>query len=170
MTVEVRLARDADDVAAALRVRYDVFVREQGVPAELETDEHDETADHVVVERDGQVCGAGRLVVETPGFEGSDPRLGPVGHLGRLAVSTQARGAALGVRLVRAIEDRAQELGLRVMVLSAQTYAVVFYERLGYTAYGDEFDDAGLPHRWMRRVLDDTGGSEQTGEGERREG
>jgi predicted GNAT family N-acyltransferase len=39
------------------------------------------------------------------------------------------------------------------VVLSAQTYAVAFYERLGYTAYGEEFDDAGIPHRWMRKKL-----------------
>jgi len=37
--------------------------------------------------------------------------------------------------------------------LSAQTQALGFYQRLGYTAYGPEFDDAGLPHRWMTRVL-----------------
>ena len=53
----------------------------------------------------------------------------------------------------RPIEARARERGLRVMVLSAQTHALGFYERLGYTAYGPVFDDAGLPHRWMRRPL-----------------
>ena len=42
-----------------------------------------------------------------------------------------------------------RERGLRLMVLSAQTQALGFYERLGYTAYGPVFDDAGLPHRWM---------------------
>ena len=28
-----------------------------------------------------------------------------------------------------------------------------FYERLGYTAYGPEFPDAGIAHRAMRRTL-----------------
>ena len=55
--------------------------------------------------------------------------------------------------LVEAIEKRARERGLRVMALASQTYAMRFYERLGYEAYGEEFDDAGLPHRWMRRAL-----------------
>jgi predicted GNAT family N-acyltransferase len=40
-----------------------------------------------------------------------------------------------------------------VVALSAQTHALGFYERLGYAAYGEEFDDAGLPHRWMSRTL-----------------
>ena len=91
-------------------------------------------------------------MVEPPGFEGADPALGAVGHLGRLAVRpADPRAPALGVGLVAAIEARAAERGLRVVALSAQTQALGFYERLGYTAYGPVFDDAGLPHRWMRR-------------------
>ena len=149
MSRVVRLALDDDDRKAAYAVRYDVFVTEQGVPAELELDELDETADHFVA-YDGEVAvGAGRLVVEEPGFAGVDPGLGPVAHLGRLAVRPAQRGTGVGVELVRAIEARAAERGLRVIVLGAQTHAVGFYERLGYTAYGAVFDDAGLPHRWM---------------------
>jgi predicted GNAT family N-acyltransferase len=160
----VRLAGDEADRAAAYVVRADVFVTEQGVPADLELDELDEVADHFVA-YDGagddgagavggtRAVGAGRLVVEDPGFAGADPSLGPVGHLGRLAVRPETRGTGLGVDLVRAIEARAAERGLRVVALSAQTHALGFYERLGYTAYGPEFDDAGLPHRWMSRTL-----------------
>jgi predicted GNAT family N-acyltransferase len=40
-----------------------------------------------------------------------------------------------------------------VIALSAQTQAIGFYERLGYTAHGEEFDDAGLPHVWMTKPL-----------------
>ena len=149
----VRLAVDDAERAAAYRVRSDVFVTEQGVPADLELDELDAAADHFVAYDDGRVVGAGRLVVEGPGFEGADADLGPVAHLGRLAVRPETRGTGLGVDLVRAIEARAAERGLRVVALSAQTHALGFYERLGYAAYGPEFDDAGLPHRWMRRVL-----------------
>jgi predicted GNAT family N-acyltransferase len=148
-----RLAADRADRDAAYAVRYDVFVTEQNVPEDLELDEHDETADHFVAYDDERPVGAGRLVVEPPGFAAADPALGPVAHLGRLAVRPDARGTALGVALVRAIEDRAAELGLRVVALSAQTHALGFYERLGYAAYGEEFDDAGLPHRWMSRTL-----------------
>ena len=123
------------------------------MPPELELDELDDVADHFVAYDDDEAVGAGRLVVEPPGFEGADPGLGPVGHLGRLAVRPQTRGTALGAALVRAIEARAASRGLGVVVLAAQTHATAFYERLGYTAYGEVFDDAGLPHRWMRRRL-----------------
>ncbi|WP_181796776.1 GNAT family N-acetyltransferase, partial [Streptomyces sp. WELS2] len=43
--------------------------------------------------------------------------------------------------------------GLTAVDLHAQTQALGFYERLGYTAYGPRFQDAGIPHRAMRRAL-----------------
>ena len=149
----IRLAGTAEEVADAFAVRYDVFVTEQGVPADLERDDQDGDADHLVAYDGDRPVGAGRLVVEPAGFEGADPGLGPVGHLGRLAVRPEARGARLGVAFVAAIEERARARDLAVMALSSQSYAIPFYERLGYTAYGPEFDDAGLPHRWMTRAL-----------------
>ena len=150
---EIRLADSPAELEAVFAVRHDVFVTEQGVPAELERDDQDGSADHFLVYDDGRPVGAGRLVVEPAGFEGTDPALGPVAHLGRLAVRPEARGARLGAALVSAIEWRARQRGLGVIALSSQTYAIPFYERMGYAAHGAVFDDAGLPHRWMRRTL-----------------
>jgi predicted GNAT family N-acyltransferase len=149
----IRVARTTTECDDAFAVRNAVFVTEQGVPVALERDDSDAAADHFIAYDADRPVGAGRLVVEPAGFEGTDRELGPVGHLGRLAVVAEARGAGLGVALVHAIEERARERGLAVMALSSQTYAIPFYERLGYVAHGQEFDDAGLPHRWMTRRL-----------------
>ncbi len=54
---------------------------------------------------------------------------------------------------MRAVEDLARERGLLVVDLHAQTRALGFYERLGYVAYGAEYDSVGIAHRGMRRVL-----------------
>lgn len=151
--VEVLVADTPARVQAAFEVRRIVFVLEQQVPPELETDEHDAGACHVLALLEDKPVGAGRLVVESPGYAGVDPALGAVGHLGRLAVLAEARGAGIGVALVRAIEQRASEQGLATLVLGAQTHALGFYRGLGYTAYGPEFDDAGIPHRMMRKSL-----------------
>jgi predicted GNAT family N-acyltransferase len=151
---QVRLAREAVEVAEAYAIRSEVFVGEQGVPVDLELDDLDGAADHFLAYDDaGLPVGAGRLVIEAPGFEGAPDSTEPVGHLGRLAVLGVARGSGLGIALVAAIERRAVERGLALVALSAQTHAVGFYERLGYAAHGPEFDDAGLPHRWMTRRL-----------------
>ncbi len=154
--VELQVLQEAQApalVAAAYFVRHQVFVVEQRVPVELERDEHDRVADHAVARMGELVIGTGRLLVEAAGFAGLDPDLGPVGHLGRLAVLRSDRGGGLGTRLVRALEQRAALVGVSCVYLAAQTPAVPFYEVLGYEAYGAEFDDAGLPHRHMWHQL-----------------
>ncbi|MFV0130349.1 GNAT family N-acetyltransferase [Streptomyces sp. HMX112] len=150
----VREAVTEADRQAAFAVRREVFVVEQGVPAELEYDAHDSTAVHVLAVRrdDGTALGTGRLLygAEAVGRTGGDEG---VGSLGRLAVTEAARGLGAGAALVRAIEDAARARGLTAVDLHAQTRVVGFYERLGYAAYGAEFHDAGIPHLAMRRTL-----------------
>ncbi|MER8043296.1 GNAT family N-acetyltransferase [Streptomyces sp. NPDC094032] len=149
----VREAVAGVDLDACFAVRREVFVEEQGVPQELEYDTYDETAVHVLaVGADGVPLGTGRLLygADATGKTGADAS---VGSLGRLAVSKAARGLGVGAALVRAIEDAARGRGLAAVDLHAQTQALGFYERLGYTAYGPEFPDAGMPHRAMRRAI-----------------
>ncbi|MFG3527905.1 GNAT family N-acetyltransferase [Streptomyces sp. NPDC047917] len=150
-----RTVVDEQDLAACFLVRKAVFVGEQEVPEEIEYDELDAVALHVIaVAADGSALGTGRLLhgPAAAGRTGGDPA---VGSLGRLAVTRQARGLGIGAALVRAIEDAARELGLDAVDLHAQTHALGFYERLGYVVYGPEFPDAGIPHRAMRRALRD---------------
>ncbi|MFD6471147.1 GNAT family N-acetyltransferase [Streptomyces goshikiensis] len=148
----VRVAAGEADRAACFAVRTEVFVIEQSVPESIEYDAYDAVAVHVLAEGpDGAPLGTGRLLYgpEALAKTGSPE----VGSLGRLAVTKAARGLGVGVALVRAIEAEAGRLGLAAVDLGAQTHAVGFYERLGYEAYGPEFQDAGIPHRSMRRRL-----------------
>lgn len=149
----IRQAEGPADLEACFRVRKEVFVGEQGVPEDLEYDAHDATAVHVLaVREDGVPLGTGRLLVGPAAVEhhGDDPS---IGSLGRLAVTREARGRGIGAALVRALEDAARERGLTAMDLHAQSHALRFYERLGYTAYGPEFEEAGIAHRAVRRAL-----------------
>ncbi|MET9549319.1 GNAT family N-acetyltransferase [Streptomyces sp. NPDC006627] len=151
--VTIRVARDPDDLAACFAVRKDVFVAEQQVPEEIEYDEYDAEATHVLaVCEDGVPLGTGRLLTGAAAAakNGGDAT---VGALGRLAVTRAARGLGVGAALVGAIEDAARARGLTAVDLHAQTHALGFYERLGYEAYGPEFPDAGIPHRAMRKAL-----------------
>ncbi|MEU5806992.1 GNAT family N-acetyltransferase [Streptomyces sp. NPDC059650] len=148
----VRRAVSPEDLEACFAVRTEVFVVEQSVPESIEYDAYDAGAVHVLaVAPDGTPLGTGRLL-HGPAALGKtgDPA---VGSLGRLAVTAAARGLGVGAALVRAIEAEAAELGLRAVDLGAQTHALGFYERLGYEAYGPEFEEAGIPHRSMRRPL-----------------
>ena len=149
----VRRAEDPADRESCFAVRKEVFVVEQGVPQEIEYDEYDAVATHVLaVREDGLPLGTGRLLYGEVAAAKTDGDL-TVGSLGRLAVAKESRGLGVGVALVRAIEDAARARGLAAVDLHAQTHAMGFYERLGYEAYGPEFADAGIPHRAMRRAL-----------------
>ncbi|QBI53912.1 GNAT family N-acetyltransferase [Streptomonospora litoralis] len=141
LTIDV--AENLADRAAVFAIRGAVFVAEQRVPIAEEWDARDLDAEHLLARTDGVPTGTGRLVVE-----------GVRGLLGRLAVLPEARGTGAGAALVRAIEERARKLGLGEMELHAQTHALGFYERLGYTARGEEFLDAGIAHLDMRKPLD----------------
>ncbi|NNH74454.1 GNAT family N-acetyltransferase [Nocardia uniformis] len=140
--IEIVTVSTEADLADAFAIRMQVFVEEQGVPAEIEIDELDRTADHLLARLDGQPVGTGRLTVRAD-----------IGVLGRLAVSGKSRGTGLGAALVRAIEERARERGLTAVELHSQTQAIGFYERLGYTAFGEPDWDAGIEHIWMRKGL-----------------
>ncbi len=126
--------------AAAVPVRHAVFVDEQKVPAEIELDALDPLSLHALAfDGAGRVLGTGRLL--------------PDGHIGRMAVLRQARGNGVGSALLAALMQAARARGDREVALSAQTHAIAFYERFGFVAEGEEYDDAGIPHRLMRRVL-----------------
>lgn len=125
-------------------MREQVFVHEQGVPMDVEMDVLDAEADHFIARLGSRVVGAGRLVAD-PG--------GGTGVLGRLAVARSARGTGLGKALVAAIEQRARERGLDAVELHAQVHARGFYERLGYVAEGDVYDEAGIAHITMRKPV-----------------
>ncbi|MHB1613406.1 MAG: GNAT family N-acetyltransferase [Actinomycetes bacterium] len=154
----MRPAATPADLGRAFAIRHAVFVSEQQVPVELERDERDAAARHVLAWFGDVPAGTGRLVAETPGYAGLSPDLGPVAHLGRIAVLVEYRRRGVGALLVVALEDQARRLGLSMVYLGAQVPAVGFYHRLGYQAYGAVFDDAGIDHRHMRRILGPTDG------------
>lgn len=123
----------------ASEIRRIVFIEEQHVPQSEEWDGRDDDCEHFLVRLEGRAVGTARLL--------------PDGHVGRVAVLSEARGLGFGQRLMEACIHTACQLGHAEVVLDAQTHALDFYQRLGFTAFGDEFIDAGIPHRSMRLIL-----------------
>jgi len=129
----------------ALRTR--VFVDEQGVPPAIEQDHRDATAVHAL-SRDaaGRVVATGRLLLGDDG----------VASIGRMATDPAARGSGHGAAVLAALERAAAERGVREIELHAQVTARGFYERVGYAAVGDVYEEARIEHVTMRRRLTDT--------------
>jgi ElaA protein len=131
------------DIAACRRLRRTVFIDEQGVSEADEVDDLDGEALHLLAVRDGRPVGTARLLV-----------LGDAVKVGRVCVLADQRGLGLGVALMQAAVAEARGMpGIAKVKLGAQTQALGFYERLGFTAHGPEFDDAGIPHRDMVLTL-----------------
>ncbi len=132
--------------AADLRTR--VFVGEQNVPPELELDEFDGTADHLVALDDAGVV---RGTLRVMPYHENDLKIG------RVAVDAALRGRGLGLALMREAIAEARRRGCGAAHLGSQVTVVGFYEKLGFTAFGDVFDDAGIPHRHMVLRLESLG-------------
>lgn len=79
----------------------------------------------------------------------------PEGHaqLRAMAVYDHLQGKGVGAALVKAFEQHAKEKGYSKIILHARAYALGFYQKLGYTAYGDEFTEVGIPHYMMEKEL-----------------
>jgi ElaA protein len=132
-----------DDLDTCLSLRRVVFIEEQGVSLADEVDGLDGQALHLLAVQDGVPLGCARILTE-----------GETGKIGRVCVLKQARGTGLGAQLVQAAVAECRRLpGVTKAKLGAQTHALGFYERLGFTAVGPEYMDAGIPHRDMVLTL-----------------
>jgi YbgC/YbaW family acyl-CoA thioester hydrolase len=128
----------------ALALRTEVFVEEQGVPLEIEHDEFDKDAVHVVIRNlmDAPVATA-RLIQQSKG----------VSRIGRMAVKRVLRGSNLGATALQAMLDAASSRGDHTAVLHAQLSAKAFYAKFGFVQEGDVYEEAGIQHVTMSKSL-----------------
>jgi predicted GNAT family N-acyltransferase len=125
--------------AALLRtVREQVFIQEQRVPAALEWESHDDEMQAVHL-----------LALDAEGEAIGTVRLSPNGRIGRMAVMANWRKQGVGSALLTKIVAIAQARACPRIFLHAQTQAVAFYKKFGFTACGTVFEDAGIPHQEM---------------------
>jgi predicted GNAT family N-acyltransferase len=143
LAYEVRRARGAEELEAALQLRYEVFCLEQGVPRREELDGRDPEGIHLVAVSDGELVGTCRLVM-----------IGATAQLSRLAVSSAARRRGIATALLETADVETLAAGGRRVVLHAQTYARKLYERCGYRPRGRKFWEAGIEHIAMEKHLD----------------
>jgi predicted GNAT family N-acyltransferase len=139
----IEIEFSSDLMREAFGLRYEVFVDEQEVPRELEADEYDPCATHLVAICDDRVVGTLRIL-----------EYGRAAKIGRVAVRAAARRTGIGSRLMDRAAAIALERGFVEIVLHAQVTVAGFYQRLGYLEEGDLFDEAGIPHVAMRKKIE----------------
>ena len=137
--IKIHIADWHTEKDSLAQIRRRVFIAEQKVPEELEWDEFDDSSIHFLVTREDQPIACARLK--------------PDGKIGRMAVLAEHRNQGTGSKLLQFILRKAGEQKLEKVYLHAQVTAVPFYEKQGFTAVGDIFYEADIPHREMLKKV-----------------
>lgn len=143
MSLNIKIVQDAKDMASCFALRDEVFIKEQDVPPAEEVDGEDDQCIHVLA-----------TVGDTPiGTARFQPKNGAI-KIQRVCIRKVDRGKNYGAGLIRFIADHVKHNRSETrLILGSQTHACAFYEKLGFTAFGDEYMDAGIPHYDMECVL-----------------
>ncbi|MDO6965149.1 GNAT family N-acetyltransferase [Rhizobium alvei] len=123
----------------AFRLRRDIFVREQKIPEDEEFEAADLTARHFVAILGGEVCGTMRIIV-------TDEHV----RIGRVAVGQPWRGRGVAAAIIEHALSVFADVASGRFYLTAQADKLRFYEKFGFTAYGESFLDGGIPHLKMK--------------------
>lgn len=140
--MDLRVVKTEQELLDAFSVRKIVFVEEQKVPEEEEIDQFEDDATHFVLYNEGVAVGAGRFRI-----------LDGIGKVERICVLKETRGTGAGKEIMLGIEEYAKGIQVLSLKLNAQTQAIPFYEGLGYKVVSEEFMDAGIPHKTMKKTL-----------------
>ena len=131
-----------EELYAILQLRQAVFIVEQDCPY-LDADGHDQPSHHVMGWREGQLHTYARLVPK--GFSYPENI-----SIGRVITSAATRGHGYGKALmkesIRAIKQLYPKEDIKI---SAQVYALPFYERLGFVESGEAYLEDNIPHKAM---------------------
>ncbi|MDO4419356.1 MAG: GNAT family N-acetyltransferase [Ruminococcus sp.] len=128
----------------AVDIRMQVFVKEQGFSKELELDEFEKTATHLVGFSNGESAATARYFFDKRREEYL---------ISRIAVRKEHRGKGFGAEIVTAAEKEIIAKGGKSAIIHAQLRAKGFYESIGYNTYGDIDLEEGVEHIMMRKCL-----------------
>ena len=143
--MDIRRIRTDIEMDQAFTIRRKVFIIGQNVPEDIEMDEFDESAKHVLAFTDGMPVGTARWRFTKKGAV----------KLERFAVLDEYRSTGIGSALVHFILG---EIDNNLLVyLNAQESVISFYEQFGFRSVGGKFIEANIQHQKMilERVIKD---------------
>ncbi|WP_054639086.1 GNAT family N-acetyltransferase [Lactococcus fujiensis] len=146
--MEIKITRDtmSDIYFDALRIRNEVFVKEQGVPYELEVGNALEEATSVHF-----VSYDEKKLLEP--YVYCFMKIKKSGLVQRMAVLKEEREKHLASQLLKELICFAQKNQVETLILHAQLTARGFYPRFGFVEEGEIFEEAGIKHITMKKTL-----------------
>ena len=133
------IVKNKSEYELCLKIRAKVFIEEQNVPQEIEVDEYENKAIHFIVYLENTPIATARLLRKNI----------DLAKIERVAVLKEYRGKNIGKYIMNEIIKLAKIKNFKQLILSSQTQAIPFYEKLGFKCQGKEFLDAGIPHKMM---------------------
>jgi predicted GNAT family N-acyltransferase len=141
LLIEISIVSFSNQQQDILAIRHRVFTVEQQVDPNIDFDGLDGLALQVLASSDGIAVGTGRMLTD--------------GHIGRIAVLKEYRGKGIGSDIIQALVNQAREAGMAKVFLGSQVRAVPFYEKLGFSAAGDNYIEANILHTPMEMTIED---------------
>lgn len=141
MSIYIKQILSNQELEQAFAIRQQVFCIEQNVSEEIEMDEFDDIATHILAYIDDKPVGTARWRFTTKGVK-----------MERFAVLKDARGKGVGEELVKYTLDKLKDN--EFIYLNAQESVIKFYEKFGFEVVGDRFYEADIPHKrmiWRKR-------------------
>ncbi|NYJ26360.1 GNAT family N-acetyltransferase [Allomuricauda sp. ARW1Y1] len=124
-----------------LRLRSEVFVVEQDCVYQ-DVDNKDQKAHHVIGLKEDEVVAYTRVFKPGDYFDNVS--------IGRVVVRQDQRKYGLGKQIMLATMAAIdQRFPNKPIEISAQSYLLKFYTDLGFSAFGEEYLEDGIPHRRM---------------------
>jgi predicted GNAT family N-acyltransferase len=136
MSIEIKQVINSTDLERAFAIRRQVFCLEQNVPEDIEMDEFDEDATHILAYINDNPVGTARWRFTEDGAK-----------MERFAVLNEYRGKGVGEALVNYTLGKLKDYDC--IYLNAQESVIKFYEKFGFDVVGDRFYEADIPHKMM---------------------
>ena len=128
-----------DDLTDVHSIRKAVFTDELGVPADVESDDNDMMAMHALLEAEGGMVATARMKFDGDTFE-----------LDRVAVLPDHRRNGYADFVVRMLLDKVFLAEGKTILANVTKEAVPFFETIGFSATGSEFNEHGLTYVPMK--------------------
>ena len=138
-----KLVASNRDLKEAFEVRKKVFTEEQGTPEDLEFDNHDREALHMVVKDGERVIGTARVLFLTANQA----------KIERMAILKPFRHRGIGRSIISFLNEELKNRHVEEVVLHAQYSVVAFYKSCGFRESGLPFCEVGIKHIKMQKRL-----------------
>ena len=117
-----------DDLTKVHEIRKAVFTEEYGIPEDVELDDDDIMAMHVILDYENEKVGTGRMKYDGETF-----------ILDKMAVLKEHRNNGYGEFIVRMLLDKVFLANGKEIFTDATKDTVEFFKKIGFVEIGDEY-------------------------------